>query len=96
MLQNSRQQTGDIIRDNFDIAMMKHYQKDYDGSLTILNATNEKMKDAVIKSISKGFAAAVANENAAEYAGTPYEYIYINRFNALNYYEKANSRRCFP
>lgn len=87
---NAKKETGDIIRDNFDLAMMKHYQKDYDGSLALLNATNEKMKDSVTKSITKGFAAAVANENAAEYAGTPYEYIYINLFNALNYYGKGD------
>ena len=80
----------DRIRDNFDIAMMKHFQKDYDSSLSILNSTDRLMDDAVTESVSKGLAAMFMNDNAAEYKGTPYEYIYINVFNALNYYNKGN------
>lgn len=87
---NAKKEGDDIIRDAFDIAMMKHWLKDYDASLTLLNSTNEKMKAAVTKSITQGFGAAVANENIADYAGTPYEYIYINLFNALNYYGKGD------
>ncbi len=80
----------DAIRDYFDVAMLKHYQGSYNESLTIMNHTDSLMHEAAVKSISKGVAAAVFNENAAEYAGTPYEYIYINIFNALNYYNSGD------
>ena len=87
---NAAESNNDRIRDNFDLAMIRHYQKDYDSSLSILNETDRLMEDSVTKSISKGFAAAIANDNAAEYEATPYEYVYINVFNALNYYNKGN------
>ena len=87
---NSKESNNDRIRDNFDLAMMKHYQKEYDSSLAILNETDQLMENAVTKSITKGFASAVANDNATEYTGTPYEYIYLNVFNALNYYNNGN------
>lgn len=80
----------DIVRDNFDLAMMRHFQKDYDSSLQILNVTDRLMDDAVTESISQGFAAFFVNENAKEYTASPYEYVYINIFNALNYYNKGD------
>ena len=72
---NAAESNNDRIRDNFDLAMIRHYQKDYDSSLSILNETDRLMEDSVTKSISKGFAAAIANDNAAEYEATPYEYV---------------------
>ena len=83
---NKKNSNTDRVRDNFDLAMMKHFQKDYTSSLEILNQTDRLMDDAVTKSLTKGFAAFIANDNAEEYAGTPYEYVYLNVFNALNYY----------
>ena len=87
---NAKDSNSNRIRDNFEIAMIKHYQKDYDTSLAILNTTDRLMDDAVTKSITRGFASVVANDNATEYSGTSYEYIYINIFNALNYYNKGD------
>lgn len=87
---NSDESNPDRIRDNFDAAMIKHYQKDYESSLKILNATDRLMDDAVTESLTRGFASAFINDNAAEYKGTPYEYIYLNVFNALNYYNAGN------
>ncbi len=87
---NSEKSNPDRIRDNFDDAMMKHYQKDYDSSLKIMNQTDRLMDDAVTESLTRGFASTFINDNAAEYKGTPYEYIYINIFNALNYYNKGD------
>ena len=87
----NKEANSDRIRDNFDLAMIKHYQKDYDSSLQILNETDLLMDDAVTESVTKGFAAFLVNENATEYAGNPYEYVYINIFNALNYYNKGDA-----
>ena len=87
---NAKASNNDRIRDNFDMAMIRHYQKDYDSSLAILNETDRLMEDSVTESITKGLAAAFANDNAAEYKASPYEYVYINVFNALNYYNKGD------
>ncbi|MCR4822415.1 MAG: hypothetical protein K5873_06035 [Treponema sp.] len=87
---NQDESNPDRIRDNFDIAMMRHYQKNYDASLEILNQTDRLMDDAVTESISRGFASTFINDNAAEYKGSPYEYIYLNVFNSLNYYNKGD------
>ena len=87
---NSEESNPDRIRDNFDDAMIKHYQKDYDSSLKIMNETDRLMDDAVTESLTRGFASTFINDNAAEYKGTPYEYIYLNIFNALNYYNKGD------
>lgn len=87
---NAKESNNDRIRDNFDLAMIRHYQKDYDSSLSIMNSTDRLMDDAVTESITKGFAAVVMNDNAAEYTGNSYEYIYLNVFNALNYYNKGD------
>lgn len=88
---NAKSSNKDRIRDNFDLAMMKHYEKDYDSSLEILNQTDRLMEDSVTKSLSRGFASFFANDNALEYTASPYEYVYINIFNALNYYNKGNT-----
>ena len=87
----NKKNNDNLIRDNFDIAMMKHYQKDYDSSLSILNTTDRLMEDSVTKSITKDIESLFLNDNATEYAGTPYEYVYINIFNALNYYNQGNT-----
>ncbi len=80
----------DIIRDYYDAAMMLHYKKKYEESLTLMNITDRMMDDAVTKSISKGFASVFSNDLVTDYSGNPYEYVYINIFNALNYYGKGN------
>ena len=87
---NKSEKNSDRVRDEFDLAMMRHFQKDYDSSLEILNKTDRLMDDMVTKSVTKGALALLFNENAAEYAGNPYEYVYINIFNALNYYNKGD------
>mgnify|MGYP006875883397 FL=1 len=80
----------DVIRQNLDIAMLEHYAKAYGASNEICNKTDGLMHDAVTKSITKTVASATLNENASEYTGTVYEYLYINVFNALNYYNQGN------
>lgn len=74
------------IRDDFDIGMLNHYMGDYEKSLQVMNSTDSLMHQAFTKSITQGIAAATINDNMAEYGGTPYEYMYLNIFNALNYY----------
>lgn len=78
------------IRDNYDLAMLYHLSGNYNASLELMGLTDRQMDDAVTKSISRGIAAAMINENSTEYEGNPYEYIYINIFNAFNYLNLGN------
>jgi uncharacterized protein len=79
-----------IIRQDLDIALLEHYAKAYEASGEVCNNTDRLMHDAVTKSVTKTIASASLNENASEYTGTVYEYLYINLFNALNYYNQGN------
>jgi len=86
----NKKKNNNRIKDNFDEAMLLHYKGEYEKSLEILNSTDFLMHDAFTKSISKEAGAALFNENVTEYAGNVYEYIYINLFNSLNYYNAGN------
>lgn len=81
---------GSDILHEFDLAMLKHYAGDYTESIDLLNDVHEKMEDAVTKSVSRQIGAALWNDNIAEYTGTVYEYLYVNAFNALNYYNAGD------
>lgn len=73
------------IRDNLDVAMLYFISENYaDASATFENV-DDKMFDAVTKSITKTFAAAVGNENAKEYSGNVYESLLVNTMNSLCY-----------
>lgn len=86
----AKKNKNDQIMRNLDIALLEHYAGSYKSSLKTLNETDAQMHDAVTKSISKGIGAAVFNENIKEYPGTVYEYMYVNVFNALNYYDTGD------
>jgi hypothetical protein len=90
MARNTKKTKTDVIMRNLDIALLEHFAGSYESSLKTLNKTDLLMHDAVTKSISQGIGAAVLNENVKEYPGTVYEYLYINVFNALNYYDKGD------
>lgn len=79
-----------LIRDLYDKAMIHHFTKNYAESKTMLEKTDFLMKDAVTKSISDKVASSFGDNNQIEYAGHPYEYIYLNIFNALNYYNMGD------
>lgn len=69
-----------------DISLLKNYARDYNGSLEYFNATNAAIDESFTRSITKGIAATVANEKASDYVGNVYEYMIVNAFNSLNYY----------
>ncbi|WP_027729136.1 hypothetical protein [Treponema sp. C6A8] len=86
ILSKQKKQKKNLIRDNYDLAMLYHLTGDYAASRDLMNQTERLMDASVTKSISQGFAAAVFNENSVEYEANPYEYIYLNIFNFFNYY----------
>lgn len=75
-----------------DISLLKNYAGDYAGSAAYFNATNAALDDAFTRSITKGIASVIGNENASDYAGNVYEYMLVNAINSLNYYNQGDLR----
>ena len=78
------------IQLSYDIALAEHYKKDYASSAERMNNTDALLDDAFTKSITQNIGAATLNENIVEYPGNIYEYLLINAFNAMNYYNQGN------
>jgi hypothetical protein len=73
-----------------DRGLLEHYAGHYrESSLDLLNA-ERLIEEAYTRSISESVASYIANDNTKTYPGEDYEDIYINVFNALNYYNRGN------
>jgi hypothetical protein len=82
----------DIYRDKdailyyLDKGMLTHYAGQYDDSTKLLQEGERAIEAAFTKSITMEIGSYLLNDNTREYDGEDYEDIYINVFNALNYY----------
>jgi hypothetical protein len=73
-----------------DKGLLQHYAGRYhDSSISLLEA-ERLIGEAYTRSISENIASYILNDNTKEYPGEDYEDIYINVFNALNFYHKGN------
>jgi len=77
--------TKDRVLYLLDLGMLQHYLGDYEASNISLDEAERAMDDAFVKSISRGAASLLFNDNALTYAGEDYENVYVNAFKALNY-----------
>ncbi len=68
-----------------DRGMIYHYQGEYDKSNQEFGKAELAIEELFTKSISKGAASMLLNDNALAYDGEVYEDLYINIFKALNY-----------
>ncbi len=68
-----------------DVGMLYHYAGEYEKSNAALSAAERGIEELYTKSLSRGGASGVLNDNALEYAGEDYEDIYLNVFKGLNY-----------
>jgi uncharacterized protein len=73
-----------------DKGMLEHYAGNYAASSADLQNAERLIEEAYTKSISEGFLSYILNDNVKEYPGEDFENIYINIFNALNYYNRNN------
>ncbi|MDR2796246.1 MAG: hypothetical protein LBB47_06010 [Spirochaetaceae bacterium] len=69
-----------------DRGLLAHYADMYMESTKDLGQAERSIEDAFTKSVSEGIASYILNDNVKDYAGEDYENIYLNVFNALNYY----------
>jgi hypothetical protein len=76
----------DTVLYNLDRGMLTHYAGKYEESSRLLQNGEQAIEEAFTKSITRTAGSALVNDNVLEYAGEDYEDIYVNAFNALNYY----------
>ena len=69
-----------------DKGLLEHYAGNYRNSSHDLQEAERLIHEAFTKSITANITSYIANDNTKEYPGEDYEDIYINVFNALNYY----------
>jgi hypothetical protein len=74
-----------------DKGILEHYAGNYRNSSLDLENAERLIQEAFTKSITAGVASYIANDNMKEYPGEDYEDIYLNVFNALNYYHNNNT-----
>jgi hypothetical protein len=72
-----------------DKGMLLHYAKQYEDSSALLEDGERAIEAAFTKSITMEIGTYILNDNTREYAGEDYEDIYMNSFNALNYYHRG-------
>jgi hypothetical protein len=73
-----------------DKGMLEHYAENYEESATGLEEAERLIADAYTKSVTLEIGTFILNDNTREYSGEDYEDIYLNVFNALNYYNRGN------
>lgn len=71
-----------------DRGMIEHYAGMYEESSGDLEEGERLIEAAFTKSISQEVATYIVNDNSRDYGGEDYEDLYINIFNALNYYHR--------
>jgi len=70
-----------------DAGMLHHYNGNFVQSNTLLSKAEKAFDELYTKSIGRGAASMLLNDNVLEYSGEDYEDIYLNVFKALNYVE---------
>ena len=73
-----------------DRGMLLHFLGEYLMASEKMESTTIAIDDAFTKSIMASFASATLNENISSYTGNIYEYLLVDAFNALNYYNMGD------
>jgi hypothetical protein len=79
----------DAVLYNLDKGILCHYAELYDESSMLLAEAERAIEEAFTKSVSQEISSYLVNDNTRDYSGEDYEDIYINVFNALNYYHRG-------
>jgi hypothetical protein len=74
-----------------DKGILEHYAGRYEASSADLEEGERLIEEAFTKSVSQEVTSYIANDNTKDYPGEDYEDIYINVFNALNYYHRGDT-----
>jgi hypothetical protein len=79
-----------VISLYLDKGLLEHYAGNYADSSQDLQEAERLIEEAVTRSVSQDVASYIANDNTKEYSGEDFEDIYLNVFNALNYYNNGD------
>lgn len=74
-----------------DKGLLEHYAGNYAASSIDLQNAERLIEEAYTRSISENFLSYILNDNVKEYPGEDFEDIYLNVFNALNYFNMGNT-----
>ena len=74
-----------------DKGLLEHYAGNYKTSSENLQNAERLIEEAYTKSVTADIMSYIANDNIKEYPGEDFEDIYLNIFNALNYYKMGNT-----
>jgi hypothetical protein len=74
-----------------DKGMLSHYAEDWDGSSSLLQQGERAIEENFAVSISQEIGTYLVNDLSREYDGEDYEDLYLNVFNALNYYHRSKN-----
>ena len=92
-IDNERTARGSVYSDKnneilfyLDRGMVNHYAGRYAESVKDLEEAERLIEEAFTKSLTQEITSYIANDNSKDYSGEDYEDLYINVFNALNYY----------
>jgi hypothetical protein len=78
----------DAILYYLDKGMLSHYAARYDESSQLLQNGERAIEEAFTRSVTQEISTYLVNDKSRDYDGEDYENIYINTFNALNYYHR--------
>jgi hypothetical protein len=73
-----------------DKGLLAHYAGDYEASSALLEEGERAIEENFAVSISQEIGTILVSDRSREYDGEDYEDIYLNAFNALNYYRRGN------
>jgi hypothetical protein len=73
-----------------DKGMLSHYAGAYADSSDLLEEGDRAIEAAFTRSVTQEIGTYLVNDTTRDYDGEDYEDIYINTFNALNYYHRGN------
>jgi hypothetical protein len=79
----------DTVLYYLDKGMLCHYAGQYEDSSRLLEDGERDIEASFTKSVTQAIGSYLFNDNTVEYGGEDYENIYINAFNALNYYHRG-------
>lgn len=79
----------DMVLYYLDSGLLSHYSEEYSESSKLLGKGERAIASAFTKSITQEVSTYLLNDTMQEYAGEDYEDIYLNVFNALNYYHRG-------
>lgn len=73
-----------------DAGMLAHYAQNWPDSQKLLGEAERGIEAAFTKSVTQEVSTYLVNDITREYGGEDYEDIYLNVFNALNYYQAGS------